>query len=222
MALGLAICGLVAVGVWAGAGGPPPIRPPGAGLPPALSRSAPEPDSRAEIAAEEARLANLRLARTRLEQEVAALRDQAEQLRREVPASVAPPVTPANAPPAIAGPAPTAPPNVAASAPPALQASAEPLGRLRVFVHHRAQSAAGAGAATELAQALRNAGVQVREIRPAPFVPSTPVIRYFHEEDQAAAARLAGRLGRGWAIQDFRAYVPQPPPQTLEIWLPTS
>jgi hypothetical protein len=44
-------------------------------------------------------------------------------------------------------------------------------------------------------------------------------VRYFHAEDQAAAARLAARLGRGWAIQDFRAYLPQPAPQTLEVWL---
>jgi len=35
-----------------------------------------------------------------------------------------------------------------------------------------------------------------------------------------AAARLAGRLGPGWAIQDFRALSPSPPPQTLELWLP--
>jgi hypothetical protein len=46
------------------------------------------------------------------------------------------------------------------------------------------------------------------------------VVRYFHAADAAAAARLAGRLGPGWAIQDFRALSPSPPPQTLELWLP--
>ncbi|WP_431270035.1 hypothetical protein [Dankookia sp. P2] len=33
-------------------------------------------------------------------------------------------------------------------------------------------------------------------------------------------ARLAGRLGRGWAIQDFRGYEPSPGPGTLEVWVP--
>jgi hypothetical protein len=89
----------------------------------------------------------------------------------------------------------------------------------RVFVHHRANSRSGAAAAEEIADGLRGAGLDVSAVRAAPFVPSTPVVRYFHEEDQAAAARLAGRLGRGWAIQDFRAYLPQPPPRTLEVWL---
>jgi hypothetical protein len=47
-------------------------------------------------------------------------------------------------------------------------------------------------------------------------------VRYFHDEDAAAAARLAARLGPGWAIQDFRAFLPQPAPQTLEVWLPAN
>ncbi len=46
------------------------------------------------------------------------------------------------------------------------------------------------------------------------------VVRYVHAEDATAAARLAGRLGRGWAIQDFRAYHPSPTPQTIEVWMP--
>jgi len=45
-------------------------------------------------------------------------------------------------------------------------------------------------------------------------------VRYFHDSDAAAAARVAARLGPGWAIQDFRAFSPSPPPQTVEIWLP--
>jgi hypothetical protein len=46
------------------------------------------------------------------------------------------------------------------------------------------------------------------------------VVRYFHADDAGAAARLAGRLGRGWAIQDFRGYEPSPSPGTLEVWVP--
>jgi hypothetical protein len=187
---------------------------------------------RAEIVAEEARLAALRGARTQLEQEIAALRQQAEERRRDMPgrkvipenaaAGATAPLPPATGggglavPTATSQPAP-AQPALAPAPPPA----PEPLARgVRVFVHHRANSPPGAAAAEEVAQTLRGAGVEVPGIRAAPFVPSTPVVRYFHEEDQAAAARLAGRLGRGWAIQDFRAYLPQPSPQTLEVWLP--
>jgi hypothetical protein len=204
--LGIAL--LIGWSVWTGPGGPPPPRPPGAGLPPQLTRSIlPEAEAvasarRAEIAAEEARLAALRTARAQLEQEVAALRQEVEQ-RRLDPAGHKPPEATGAA--ALPGPA----------------AGPEPPGRpLRVVVHHRTGSAPAA--AEEVAQGLRGAGVEVQTIRAAPFVPSTPVVRYFHEEDQAAAARLAARLGRGWAIQDFRAFLPQPPPQTLEVWLPAS
>uniref|UniRef100_UPI0038CBF759 LytR C-terminal domain-containing protein n=1 Tax=Falsiroseomonas oryzae TaxID=2766473 RepID=UPI0038CBF759 len=216
-----------------GPGGPPPSRPPGAGLPPTAIRApavALEAENvtatrRAEIAEEEARLAALRTARQRLEEEVAALRLEAEERRRTVPGRKAVPDNLASGPglplpptasggTAVAIPAVTPPP---APPPP------EPAPRgLRVFVHHRANSPPGAAAAEETAQALRGAGFEVTAVRAAPFVPSTPVVRYFHEEDQAAAARLAGRLGRGWAIQDFRAFLPQPPPQTLEVWLPAN
>jgi cell division protein FtsB len=204
----LAVGALIGWSAWTGPGGPPPSRPPGAGLPPQLARStlseaeAVAVARRAEIAAEEARLAALRAARAQLEQEVAALRQAAEQHRRDPAARKPGETTGAAAPPGAAGgPEPPSPP-------------------LRVFVHHRAGSPPAA--AEEVAQGLRGAGVEVQAIRAAPFVPSTPVVRYFHDEDQAAAARLAARLGRGWAIQDFRAYLPQPPPQTLEIWLPAS
>jgi hypothetical protein len=154
-------------------------------MPPTL---APEPDPtiiarRAEIAAEEARLAALRAARLELEREVAAL-EQETAARRSLP----PPQEPGMRP-------------------------------MRVVVHHRANSTAASGAAAELAQSLRGGGFEVQGVRSAAFVPSTPVVRFFHEEDQAAAARLAARLGRGWAIQDFRAFLPQPAPQTLEVWL---
>lgn len=173
---------------------------------------------RAEIAAEEARLAALRSARAQLERDLADLRQQAEDRRRD-PVGRRPPD------PAAAGPATAAAPAVgggggtpgpAATAPAEASAGRSP----RIVIHHRANSGPGAAAAEEVAQTLRSAGFEPATIRGVQFVPSTPVVRYFHDEDQAAAARLAGRLGRGWAIQDFRAYQPQPPPQTLEIWVP--
>lgn len=90
----------------------------------------------------------------------------------------------------------------------------------RVVVHHRAGSAAAAGVAAELAATVRASGFDVEDVRTDSAVPSQRVVRYYHADDAAAAARLAGRLGRGWAIQDFRAHEPAPPPGTLEIWLP--
>lgn len=210
-----------------GPGGPPPTRPPGAGLPPApLARSGPSaaPDlestataRRAEIAAEEARLAALRAARAQLEREIADLRQQVDDRRRDLAGRrTADPVAagpPAPAAPAVGG-------GSAAPSQAALPAETQSGRGPRIVIHHRANSAPGAAAAEEVAQTLRGAGFDPATIRGVQFVPSTPVVRYFHDEDQAAAARLAGRLGRGWAIQDFRAYQPQPPPQTLEIWVP--
>jgi|GEM_PF-2768370 len=207
------LLGAVLWGVLAGPGGPPPARPFGAGLPPSQvprMTSAPpdaDPARRAELLAEETRIASLRAQRIQLEQEVVALRQEAERRRAEMPGrKVFQPETAASGAAAA----------TAAAAGPAVEPSGRPL---RVFVHHRAN--APPSAAEEVAQTLRGAGIEVTAVRSSPFVPSTPVVRYFHEEDQAAATRLAGRLGRSWAIQDFRAYAPQPPPGTLEVWLPS-
>jgi hypothetical protein len=122
-------------------------------------------------------------------------------------------------PPAASGgaeppPLPLPPTPVAAPAPEA----APPV---RVFVHHRAGSTAAEAAALALLGPLREAGFEPAGLRPVPAVPSTRVVRYFHSGDGPAAVRLAGQLGRGWAIQDFRAFTPLPEPKTLEIWLPT-
>ncbi|WP_203071848.1 hypothetical protein [Falsiroseomonas ponticola] len=201
------------------ADGAPPARLAGAGMVPPPTPlpltpppATPLPSRGGEIAAEEARLAALRQAREGLEREVEALRAEVEAARRALPAQKAMPAEPA-------GPAPAQLTRLAPVAP-AAAAPAEP--PLRIVLHHRAASAQGASAAEEVAGRLREAGLEVQATRTAPFVPSTPVVRYFHEEDQAAAARIAGRLGRGWAIQDFRAYQPQPSPQTIEVWIPGS
>ena len=157
---------------------------------------------RAEIAAEEARLAALRDARRHLEQELEALRQSAEALQREPP-SVAPEALVRTPGPLIA---------------PLTDAER----RLRIVVLHRANSAPAAAAASAVAETLRGSGFEVQALRGASFVPSTPVVRYFHDADRAAAAALAERLGPGWVAQDFRAFQPQPAPRTLELWLPAS
>lgn len=228
--VGAAAAIIVAGAALIAADGAPPSRHIGAGLvPEEVPRLAPAPppamepgaaSRRAEIAAEEARLAALREARMQLEREIETLRQEAEQRRRDMPGrksageNLAAATVPGVTAPAVATAAPAVQPAAAATPEP-------PAGRgLRIFVHHRANSPQSAGAAEEVTQNLRAAGFEIAAVRAAPFVPSTPVVRYFHDEDQAAAARLAGRLGRGWAIQDFRAYEPQPAPQTLEVWLP--
>lgn len=221
---------LLAFGLWGGSGGPPPPRPPGAGLPPVaplagaqpstlpLAARIPAPDPGPRIAEEEQRLLVLRATRAQLEQEIAALRQEAEERRQAMPGRKD------TVPEARTGATPPMPPAAGGAPRPEPQAAppAQDGAPLRVFVHHRADSRPGAAAAEEVADSLREAGIGVAAVRGTPFVPSTPVVRYFHEEDQAAAARLASRLGRGWAIQDFRAFVPQPPPQTLEVWLPAN
>ncbi len=216
--------GLVPTEVGRSESGVPSLPPAGASVAPPHGAEAASVARRAEITAEEARLAGLREARVALEQELVTLRQEAEQRRREAgykvgagslttgsAAAIQPATGPQPAPAAAATPAPASP---APAAEPAANRG------LRIFVHHRASSPAATAAAEELIGNLRGGGFEVQPPRPVPFVPSTPVVRYFHEEDQAAAARLASRLGRGWAIQDFRAYVPQPPPQTLEVWMP--
>jgi hypothetical protein len=199
IALGLLV--LLAIAFWAGGtSAPPNVRIGERGVP--LSPATPSlsvPDQadraaiarRAEIAAEEARLAALRDARRRLEQELEALRQSAE--------------------------APARPPGPLAMPQPGAERRA-----LRIVVLHRANSAAAAAAASAVAETLRGHGFEVQALRGTSFVPTTPVVRYFHDADRAAATALAERLGPGWAAQDFRAFQPQPAPQTLEIWLPAS
>lgn len=219
--IGAAVLALVVGVTLFAADGSPPTRMAGAGMVPAPT---PLPLPRdgatsraAEIAVEEARLAALRDVRLGLEQEIAALRAEVAAAQRALPALKTTPGEPAGPASAqltrLVPPAPTvAPP----PAEPVLRPPAEPA--LRIVLHHRAGTSQGA--ADDVAGRLREAGIEVQATRTAPFVPSTPVVRFFHDEDQAAAARIAGRLGRGWAIQDFRAYQPQPSPQTIEVWIP--
>lgn len=130
----------------------------------------------------------------------------------------APPATdPRRAAPAI--PPPAAPPLVRPP-PPRPGAARVP----RIVVHYRDGSAAGAEAARAVLAAMSQrdgaAGAPQAELRAVAAVPSQRVVRYFRAEDAAAAARLAGQLGRGWAVQDFGAYEPAPVTPLLEVWLP--
>ncbi len=90
----------------------------------------------------------------------------------------------------------------------------------RVQVHFLAGSSTAQQAAEDAATMLRDAGVEGVELRPVPGVPGNRVVRYSRAEDAGLAARLAGRLGRGWAVQDNRAYAPGAGNRGLEVWLP--
>lgn len=125
-------------------------------------------------------------------------------------------------------PAPTPPPRARPGAGPPAAALAPPGAQPairrgpRVVVSFPAGSPQGQEAAQAVGATLRDAGTEGVELRGLLGTASSGMraVRFFHEQDAAAAARLAGRLGRGWAIQDFRGMDPQPPPQTLEVWVP--
>jgi len=168
------------------------------------------------LAAEQARLEALAQARTAAEAQLAQLQAQVAQreilARREAALAALPSVT---------APLPTPPraePTQRAGA--GGNAAAQPSGQQRVVVHHRAGSYAASEAAGAMAAQVREAGFDLNETRAVTATPSQRVVRYFHAEDAPAAARLAGRLGRGWALQDFRSYEPLPSPGLLEVWLP--
>lgn len=183
----------------------------------ALARDAAE-------AEQKARLDSIARARAAAEAQLAALQRDvaaAQAAQREIAATPPPPPPPPRRETVTPTPAPAPTPLAPAAAPTPRPARPETAtGQPRVFIHHRAGSPAGAEAASALAEAVRGGGFEVPDVRPSPSVPSQRAVRYFHAEDAAAAARLAGRLGRGWAIQDFRGFDPAPAPGTLEVWVP--
>mgnify|MGYP002623498639 CR=1 FL=1 len=184
-----------------------PAGPPAAQAPALDSLLAELEALRQRITAEQARLAAATEARVAAEAQLAQTQRQAAAAapRPEAPAPPAPP---------------PAPPRPAPRPEPAALPSPPSPSQPRVVLHHQAGSATAAGAAADLAAMMRAGGFEVENVRGDPAVPSQRVVRYFHAEDAPMAARLAGRLGRGWAIQDFRAHEPAPPPGTLEVWLP--
>ena len=132
-----------------------------------------------------------------------------------------------------AEPPPTSPPTPTAMPGPAeLGQSAAPLPReghaaapdhaLRVVIHYRDSSAAGAAAASRLAGQLagETGSVQARAVV---WTPSQPSIRYFHPEDAAGARHLAELMPGGvaaWPRRNFSGFRPPPSAGTVEVWLP--
>jgi hypothetical protein len=180
---------------------------------------------RRSLAAEQARLEALAQARTAAEAQLAQLQAQVAQreilARREAALAALPSVTaPLPTPPrGEAGPRQAGGIGAGTTGGGAAQQQ-QPSGQQRVVLHHRAGSYAASEAAGAMAAQVREAGFDLNETRAVTATPSQRVVRYFHAEDAPAAARLAGRLGRGWALQDFRSYEPLPSPGLLEVWLP--
>lgn len=169
----------------------------------------------------EAKLAQLQAQMAQREQQVVQ-REQASQreilARREAALASLPPVTSPLPPPSPR--TPRAEPAAGVGSGANQGGGAPQSGQQRVVLHHRAGSYAASEAAGAMASQVREAGFDLNETRAVTATPSQRVVRYFHAEDAPAAARLAGRLGRGWALQDFRSYEPLPTPGLLEVWLP--
>ncbi len=200
------------------------------------ARSAPVPSAtdaevlRKSLAAEQARLEALARARAAAESQLAQLQEQVAQreqatqreilARREAALASLPSVTSPLPAPSPRPPRTESASGAGSGAAPSGTVSNPAAGQQRVVLHHRAGSYAAAEAAGAMAAQVREAGFDLGDTRAVTATPSQRVVRYFHAEDAPAAARLAGRLGRGWALQDFRSYEPLPSPGLLEVWLP--
>jgi len=100
--------------------------------------------------------------------------------------------------------------------------AAPPPSEGRVVIHYRGGSGAGEAEVDRLAgvAAAFAARVQTRVVADTP---STPVIRFFHPEDEARARQLADALstaGQRWEVRDFGDFRPRPSPGTIEVWTP--
>ncbi len=154
-------------------------------------------------------------------------RDTAAAVPQAAPNSPTPPNSVPQASP------PAAPPIVEPYRPPPLVAAtasadtASLLPAMRVFIHHTAGSDPDAASAQVLAERLREQGFEVVAIRPVPFAIRTGSVRYYFDQDRAAARQLAalsGPLagsGEPRPPLDFRHYEPKPSLGTVEIWMET-
>jgi hypothetical protein len=93
----------------------------------------------------------------------------------------------------------------------------------RIFIHH---SGRDRDLALRVATKLNNAGFGIAEFRTKNDGPSVASIRYYFDEDRAAAiaSRESVRSSVSPAVpvrlQDFRHYEPKPSRGTVEVWAP--
>ncbi len=114
-----------------------------------------------------------------------------------------------------------APPGVVPPLPGIAVANPE-FSRRRVFIHYRGGSRRGAAVADDLARTLDPQFART-EIRTVAAAPGAAEIRYFFDEDAAAARALSRSLGGAhspWRVRSFTGFAPSPSPGTLELWVP--
>lgn len=96
---------------------------------------------------------------------------------------------------------------------------------LRVFILYP-EGEPAAAEASDLYAALSATGqVPLVVLRDVNFAVGAPRIRFYHDEDAAAARALGEFLeapNGGWALQDFGHIRPLPAPGTLEIYVPST
>ncbi len=95
------------------------------------------------------------------------------------------------------------------------------LAAARIVLHYR--GAEGEGLARQLANALQSQGVEKTEMRRVGIEVSQANVRYFHDNNEPAAARvseLIRSLGFNSEVADFTSYSPSPSIGTIEVWLP--
>ncbi len=157
-----------------------------------------------------------------------AFRHLLTELDQAGPSGGAAPAPPPPAPPRVAAPqdVPRArvPETLSGVVPPLPSvAVAKPeFSRRRVFIHYRGGSRRGAAVADDLARTLDPQFART-EIRTVAATPGTAEIRYFFDDDAAAARALARSLGGArspWRVRSFTGFAPSPSPGTLELWVP--
>ncbi len=86
-----------------------------------------------------------------------------------------------------------------------------------VVLHH---PAADGERAARAAAMLREAGVEQVVLRPVPLAVTRTQVRYFFDEDRAAAEAVRAFIeAEAPRVSDFTHYRPSPAPKALEIWL---
>jgi len=105
---------------------------------------------------------------------------------------------------------------------------APPAAPSRVYVHYSAFDPEGKAKASHVARRLMARGFQVAELRPVRTRVRSSTVRFFHEQDRAAAPALRGALAQslaergaqsGTRLQDLRSFERPPQEGTLEVWL---
>ena len=118
---------------------------------------------------------------------------------------------PAAPPPAVPEPLPAPMPDTAA----------QPRPYATIVIRPRSASASAGAEAARIAELMQPLAAQM-ETQPAAATPRFNTVRYFHDDDAAAAQALFAavrRPGVQWRLQSMAGPRNQPPKGRLEVWL---